>query len=173
MQIFAVCATPHAAARALCDRHVINQIGETAELMCIAHLIAGEQIPPLHRLKPRVVKHRNHPCARWVAETAANYRWAQRHATALCVEYTLRYGKHHAYEDDVIRLYAPPFRLIGKDHLTPFPQVMPDYVQSMNAVDAYRRYYHLKAVTMRMRWTNRPPPDWFSAIPLRGSHAYS
>ena len=102
MQIFVVETQPDAAARALCDKHVISQIGETAEMLALAHVVAGEGLPPQYVLKPRT-RHLHHPCVQWVAATAGSYRWAHKLATALLLEYTHRYKRFHAYQMDVLQ----------------------------------------------------------------------
>lgn len=163
MQIFVLESTVHAAARALCDRHVINQIGETAELLSIAHYLHEGKIPPLSRLKPRVLQHRRHPCSLWVAHSARTYEWAYRYAVALCIEYTVRFRREHAYEADILQwLRFPPFPIIDNNSWTPWPQVLPVEMQMPHdPVTAYRTYYQRKSTQMDMRWSRRPAPKWY------------
>lgn len=162
MQIFRLEEGVHANARALCDRHVINQLGETAELLAIAHYRSGEPLPPFKRLKPRVLRHRNHPCAVWAATSGRTYRWTQRYATALCIEYTLRFRRTHAYEYDIINLLAfAPFKILLREEWPEPPQVMPEDLRMTDTVRAYRLYYHQKSLSMDMRWTRRARPVWY------------
>lgn len=165
MQIFVVEKDPVDIARALCDKHVLSQIGETAELLALAHVIHKEGIPPLHRLKPRL-GHAHHPCAQWVSRSAGNYRWAVDLALALCQEYTHRYQHgEHAYQAEVARMMHPPFPMLQQNKpRTPHVIVVPEaYLFKRNPVKSYRGYYHLKAQRMMMRWTRRLSPKWFTA----------
>lgn len=170
MQIFVVETAPVAVARALCDKHVINQIGETAELLAIAHHRLGEGVPPMERLKPRT-RHVNHPCSKWVAETAGNYHWTWKMGAALCEEYTHRYGKVHAYQNDLMNMVHGPFSLAKtKLTMTPHPIVVPEVHLCSGVLDSYRTYYQFKAQIMRMNWTHRQPPKWFDPIAMVSSN---
>lgn len=164
MQIFVVETQPNAIARALCDKHVLSQIGETAELLAIAHVLNGEGVPPMAVLKPRT-RHLHHPCAKWVGASVGNYRWTHSLARALLREYTHRYGRYHVYESDIVRMTHAPFSLrAAKERKTGHVAVMPDeYINPMSVVQSYRNYYHFKATKMQMRWTKRLSPRWFTA----------
>lgn len=170
MQIFVVETAAMAVARSLCDKHVINQIGETAELLAIAHHRLGEGVPPTQRLKPRI-RHVNHPCAKWVAETAGNYAWTWKMGMALCEEYTHRYGKVHAYQHDLFNMVHGPFCLAGaKLAMTPHPIVVPPAHLGPSVLESYRTYYQFKAQVMRMNWTRRTPPKWFDPAVMANSY---
>lgn len=165
MQIFVIEKNPEDIARSLCDKHVLSQIGETAELLALAHVIHKEGIPPLHRLKPRL-RHAYHPCAQWVARSAGNYEWALRLGNALCAEYVYRYNHGpHAYQDELTRMTHPPFVMLQQGKaLTPHAIVVPlNCLTKRNPIKSYRRYYHQKAQRMPMRWTRRLSPRWFTA----------
>lgn len=165
VQIFVVETQPGDAARALCDKHVISQIGETAELLAIAHVLNGEGVPPMAVLRPRT-RHLHHPCAKWVGATLGNYRWTHQLAKALLREYTHRYGRYHVYESDIVRMTHAPFKLrADKAPKVGHVAVMPDeFVDPTSVLKSYRNYYHHKAEKMKMRWTNRLSPRWFTAV---------
>lgn len=162
MQIFVVESHPHGSALSLCDKHVLSQIGETAQLLALAHLRNNETVPPVKVLVPST-RHLNHPCAKWVAASVVNYRWTFELAKNLCEEYTHRYHNRHAYEPDIHMMMHAPFRLIEENKgRTPAPAVMPEeFVDKNSIVNSYRNYYRYKASVMPMNWTKRTPPSWF------------
>lgn len=162
MQIFVLESTPLKAAQALCDKHVVSQVGETAQLLALAALRNGEQIPPVTSLVPST-RHLNHPCSKWVGETLSNYQWTYELAKYLCDEYRYRYKREHAYEKDIKLMLHPPFKLLNEAKgPTPAPAVVPEvFVNRNSIVHSYRSYYCFKASTMPMRWTSRHPPMWF------------
>lgn len=169
MQIFVVEDRPQKAAKALCDKHVLSQIGETAEMLALAHMRNEEPLPPLARLKVRR-RHLNHPCTKWVGLTLGNFQWAADLGVALLDEYSHRYGKEHAYTLDIYRMAcSPPFKLLSSGlPETPHPLVVPEnYRMAMPAtfgasvILSYRIYYHVKSAYMPMRWTRRRKPKWF------------
>lgn len=178
MQIFVVEECPQKAAKSLCDKHVLSQIGETAEMLALAHLRNQEPLPPFARLKVRK-HHLNHPCVKWVSLTLGNYKWAADLGTALLDEYTHRYGKEHAYFLDIYRMAcSPPFKLLDSSlPETQHPLVVPaNYRMAMPAtyqasiVLSYRIYYHIKAAYMPMRWTRRRRPKWFDYSAVSALH---
>ena len=91
MNIFFLSLDPAEAARLHCDKHVVKMILESCQLLYCAHWMCGTIMPSNAYKKT----HPNHPCAKWVRESQANYRWLCRLGLELCGEYTFRYGKHH------------------------------------------------------------------------------
>ena len=79
MNIFYVELEPDAAARSLCDKHVVKMPLESAQMLCAPFATA-----PYKRV------HYNHPCTVWARESKANYEWLLDHAFALLQEYTNR-----------------------------------------------------------------------------------
>lgn len=180
VQIFAIEEQPQKAAKSLCDKHILSQIGETAELLALSHLHNGEQVPPLARLKVRK-GHVNHPCTKWVGLTLGNYQWAANLGIALLDEYVFRYDRdqEHAYFLDMHRMAScPPFKLLEQNlPLTPHPLVVPEnYRMAMPAtlgvsiMLSYRVYYHIKSAYMPMRWTRRKKPKWFDYAGVSALH---
>lgn len=161
MNLFRLHNDPSTAASMMCDRHVIKMILETAQLLSTAHYMLDGDSPAY---KPT---HKNHPSAIWVRESISNYEWAYDHLTALCDEYTYRYGKTHKTERFLDALSVPP-RNLQRTESTPLRLAMPDYLKALygsDAVTAYRMYYSLHKRIFKdgklPTWTNRPVPDWF------------
>jgi len=159
MNIFVLDREPERAAACHCDKHVVKMVLESAQLLATAHHLTK----PSKRLPPSRATHANHPCAIWVRASLSNYRWLGRLALALSEEYTLRYGKVHAWAGHIAWLAAhePPLPDAG---LTPFAQAMPQAYRHRNAVKAYRDYYRGEKASFA-RWKTRPPRWW--AIPAR------
>eukprot|EP00756_Hemistasia_phaeocysticola_P052317 Hpha_TRINITY_DN27533_c0_g1::TRINITY_DN27533_c0_g1_i1::g.86176::m.86176 len=72
-----------------------------------------------------------HPCSRWLRESASNYRWLARVLTALCVEYTKRYGRTHCRESSARWL---------ADNLPPYPPPESDLAQLKGRKGAAARF---------------------------------
>jgi len=164
MNIFILDENPDVAAKLHNDRHVVKMIVETAQLLSTAHHVAESPIAPLLYRKT----HTNHPCAKWVRESKANYEWAYRLFVELCHEYTHRYGKtHKTFAEKAIALgNVPELPNVG---LTPFPQCMPDECKvEGDAVSAYRKYYQVAKAHIAT-WKNRETPKWFNSDRSRTS----
>ena len=135
----------------MCDTHVVKMALETAQLLC-----SPFEAAPYKRT------HYNHPCARWVRESRANYCWLIKHGLALCSEYSFRYGKSHKSEaitkwcqDNMDSLDFP------SSSLTPFPFCMDDKYKTGNVVDSYRNYYKYGKRDIAEWKKGRPKPEWF------------
>lgn len=153
MNIFVLDTDTKLAAQYHLSRHVVKMILESCQLMSTAHHVLGSGGP----LK---ITHKNHPCALWVRESAANYEWLYNLTVELCKEYTFRYNKIHKYESDGVlqSLSKPPF-LLARGPMTPFAQAMPDRYKHSDAVTAYRNYY-LGEKSHMFQYKNRDMPDW-------------
>ena len=153
MNIFFVDRDPVIAAQSLCDKHVVKMVLESAQIMCSALYKHGQTNIPY---KPT---HKNHPCVVWAAVSRANFNWLSKHAKALCVEYTHRYGKIHKSEAVIDWCITHVFPYVGQP--TPPAQAMPDQYKSLCPVKAYRTYYiNDKLKNMDCRWSRRTPPEW-------------
>tara|TARA_Y100000004_G_C8688303_1_gene316355 strand:- start:25 stop:594 length:570 start_codon:yes stop_codon:yes gene_type:complete len=181
MNIFVLDEDPIVAAKMYCDKHVPKLVVEMLQ-MCgsavIRHGATPEQLPVAKSTqKPIRGGYHNHPVTRWVGDSRTNFLWAAHHGAALCEEYTKRFGKEHYCANGIEILYGLAY-LIPEGDLTPFALAMPDefrpveieddntfsnplsHASGIDAVDAYRRYYHSKAFAV---WEKgRPMPDWFS-----------
>ena len=122
--------------------------------------------------KPYRGGYKNHPCTLWAGDTFGNFAWLTDHALALCVEYTSRFGKKHACYDAIVALYRLGRHWIGTGKRTPFALAMPDefrpittdgemayHAEDIDAVQAYRAYYHSKTFA---KWEKgRDAPWWW------------
>lgn len=105
--------------------------------------------------------HVNHPCAKWVRQSAANYSWLYALMLELDKErqhrFTPRVGK--TVRELGAFLATPPAHLqdIG---LTPPAQAMPSDCHRHDPIAAYRSYYtaHKQHIA---KWSKRAEPAWF------------
>lgn len=174
MNIFFLSMNPRRAAEWHCDRHVVKMILESTQLLWTAWhvLCAGnERILEDLPVKPYRPTHKNHPCARWVRESPANYAWLCALAAALVEEYHYRYPgsrgrgrRAHACEPHIEWLTAnpPPFASTsrGPPSLTWPALAMPDeYKKGRNPIASYHAYYRGGKQHI-LKWTRREPPAW-------------
>lgn len=163
MNIFVLDERPELAASYACDKHVVKQILETAQLLSTAHhMLDGEDIRL--KLKPLIYKstHKNHPCSIWARENVANYSWLAIYGELLCFEYTRRYQKTHKTEKlmKMLSMYVPKNITTKPIKRTPFPQCMPDEYKNDDVVEAYRAYY-IGEKRSFARWKNGNIPEWY------------
>ena len=158
MNLFILDEDPVACARAHCDKHVVKMILETAQLLCTAHHALGTHPDDI----PYRKTHEGHPCAVWVRESEANYRYTVDHGAALCAEYTRRYERRHKSQD-VIE-YADrklPWTIDQDSERDPFVQCVPDeYKVPGDPVAAYRAYY-IGEKSEIAQWNYCEPPAWW------------
>lgn len=165
MNLFVTSDNPTIAAQEHCDIHLRKMIVEVAQMLSTAHVeLDGVQVA----YKPT---HKNHPCSKWIRETASNYRWAADHFAALCQEYTHRTAKIHKTASLVNVLSVAPRNIVPGD-LQPFAMAMPDEFKILGIYDqtnAYKAYLRSKFQQWSIRtdrrpmvasWTNRETPQW-------------
>lgn len=144
------------------DRHVVKQILEYFQLISTTLHLSGIEAP----YKPT---HVNHPCAKWVRESAANLIYLENLFLGLCDEYTYRYGKVHACETKWKKfahlIQGCSYRLSDKLFTYP-PPVMPDQYKTacpvrsaMLSVRSYQLYY-IGEKSRMFKWTKRDTPYW-------------
>lgn len=151
MNIFVLDKNPKLAAQYQCDKHVVKMILESAQLLCSPFDEA-----PYRRT------HYNHPCAKWVRQSADNFQWLVQHALALCAEYTFRYSKRHKSQDVIEWCTVNATQLeLPNAGLTEFAQAMPDECKNADVVAAYRDYYRTHKRDFA-KWTLREIPGWFN-----------
>lgn len=152
MNIFVLDKDPKKCAQYHADRHVVKMPLESAQMLCTAHHVSGNDAP-------YIKTHVNHPCTRWVRENKVNYRWLVSLGEELLKEYTYRYHKIHGSIQVIAwcRNYLPDLPEIG---VTTRPQAMDEKYKSSDVVDAYRSYYRNEKKEIA-RWTGRERPDWF------------
>tara|TARA_B100000482_G_scaffold91393_1_gene65723 strand:+ start:849 stop:1331 length:483 start_codon:yes stop_codon:yes gene_type:complete len=140
LNIFYLHHSPYIAAKVQYNKHVVKMILESAQMLCTAHHVYGNEEQKLN--VPYKQAHLNHPSTIWTRQCRANYRWLYLHMLALGYEYTKRYGKVHA---SIVKcekfLNVPPVHIPDGDFCEP-PQAMPDeYKVEGDSVTAYWNYY--------------------------------
>jgi hypothetical protein len=79
MNLFYVEREPVAAAQALCDKHVVKMILETAQMLSTAHRLSETpQAPFVYKMT-----HKNHPSTKWLRSSQNAYKWGLEHLEAL------------------------------------------------------------------------------------------
>ncbi len=156
MNIFILDNDPIKAAQAMCDKHVVKMILESAQMLSTAHrILDNRQDKILYKST-----HKNHPCTIWVMQSKAHYNWLYRHFKALCKEYTYRYGKTHLTERKLLKHLQTPPKNIEKNEFKGFVAVMDDAYIEADTISAYRNYYRAKQSIIEMKWTKRQMPSW-------------
>lgn len=157
MNIFFLDFCARIAATYHCDKHVVKMILESAQLLYSAHwVIDPSRLPPGAYRKT----HTKHPCAIWVRESGANYRWLCELGLALCDEYTFRYSKVHKTRAHLKWLAENP-PVLPEIGVTTIRQAMPNEYKRPNPVEAYRTYYIENKLKLRgiVRYSKRSPPS--------------
>lgn len=174
MNIFFLSFNTTKAAQQHADKHVVKMILESAQLLWTAQFIAyaaQNMLPPLESAPMNKQKtqrgyrptHRNHPCAKWVRETLANYRWLCSLATELIAEYHYRYpmSPPHACEEHIAWLTANPPPLPDTQLTWPALAMPDEYKISKNPTACYRAFYKgSKQARGITQYTRRPAPSW-------------
>jgi hypothetical protein len=130
-----------------CDKHVVKMILEYAQLLSTT---SGGPYKPTHI---------NHPCAKWVRESEANFLYLVDLQHYLNEEYKVRYsGKDHksflVVQNDLV---MPELPQIG---FTEPPKCVPDEYKHLDIVTAYREYYK-KDKAYFCTWKTQVP-EWFN-----------
>ena len=181
MNIFILHEDPVQAAQYQCDKHVVKMIVEYAQLMSTAHRIIdgtewegrttkGHRIRRFFHPDPDMQEslykacHLNHPSARWVRQSAANYGWLYEMWVALCHEYTHRYGRKHLTQLKLeYTLLIPPLAINAEKRFTqPTPAMaqFPHCIVEGDSLASYRQFYWEDKYAFA-KWTNRPKPEWW------------
>jgi len=150
MNIFIVSKDPIAAARMLCDRHIVNQPRESCVMLCNGWPDGAA---------PYKKGWTAHPCTVWTLENRSNYSWHLHHAMAMCDEYSYRYGKTH-YCESVLEWCKDHYETLSLPlgDLTRFYEATGD-VHLSDPVASYREYIRKYKMGFS-KWTRRPQPDW-------------
>jgi len=155
MNYFYVEEDPTSAAQALCDKHVVKMILETAQMLSTAHrLTESPQADFVYK-----VTHSNHPSTKWLRSSQIAYKHGLQHLCALFDEYRHRYNKTHATERLLPYLSQVPEALPDLPFVDP-PQCMYDECRQSDTIEAYRAYYRVRRSEIDMRWTKREEPAW-------------
>lgn len=179
MNIFVLDLDPQKCAEYHCDKHISKMITESNQILgSIAYTARGtlrkKDITPEFVEKhfqgfprktadgnphPYGIGYVNHPCTKWAANSANNYKWLCTLNLEMCYEYTRRYGRKHAGEN-ITNWYLTNAPDIDKKGMTPFAQAMPDECKNLDTVKAYRDYYNKYKVRFA-KWAHSTVPDWF------------
>jgi hypothetical protein len=164
VNIFYLDDDPELAARALCNRHIVKMVLETAQLLCtVLHAFNVSDLQWRMQI-PYKLTHPNHPCTLWAGASSDNYTWLLLHGLFICEEYTKRYHRKHASEQviqwcDEASLWTVLPRM-SKEFSSP-PQCMPERYKRSDPVKAYRAFYiGEKASFARWRPLSSPPSWW-------------
>lgn len=163
------------------DKHCIKMILEYAQLLSTAHRVLDgtEYIgrSQTGRKKIRYVladsresilymaTHLNHPSAIWCRQSSVNYKWLYNLLTALCREYTYRYGRKHKVETSELlkTLYQVPNNIKQGPFTEPTPAMPDDVKVPGSSIASYRNYYreykqHL--LSWKGKINSRETPQW-------------
>ena len=166
MNIFVLDENPVTAAKYMDDVRLPKMCVESAQMMASAlrrHGATDEQMPLTKAGKPYKGGYKHHPCTVWAGDSGANFRWLAQHALALCLEYSMRFGKQHACHEPIGIMYAL-HGIIPYDELTTFAQAMPDEYKDDDVVKAYRSYYKSKQYSKGgVRYVRTDVPTWWEA----------
>ena len=177
MNVFYLNEDPKVCAEEHCDKHVVKMIIEYAQLMSTAHrVLDGMQYSELtkngRQIKRWLIKdsrekklykasHVNHPDAIWARKSCGNYNYLYKLFSALCDEYTHRYGKVHETDRKLRNILALEPENIDCGKMTEPPQAMPDDCKHSDVKQAYKNYYIMEKKNFAT-WKNRTIPKWFS-----------
>ena len=169
MNIFYVHEDPIAAAQALCNKHVVKMIGETANMLLWKFQKQGGFTRPISKSgQPLQLSHENHPATRWVLQSSENYDWTISHLQGLTQEYQKRYRQAHfgARYLDYIQLFRQSLSF-DSSSATPFVGCFGEYNylsqdKSLSTVEAYRKFYWLDKYSFA-RWPSvYAIPNWWT-----------
>ena len=175
MNMFYLDSDPVKCAEYHYDTHVRKMILESAQLLSTAHRvldgIEGVKLDKLGRkrqiwtleseLDDHLYKttHYNHPVAKWLRESVANYEFLFDLYIALGEEYEYRFDKRHKSSSLALWLSTPPSNLqdIG---FTPPAIATDDWNRIPNSpIKSYRRYYATTKYSL-CEYTKRKEPSW-------------
>ena len=171
MNLFVLDKDPIKAAQLQCDKHVVKMIVESGQMLSTAHrMLDGLQTRRKSKSGKTMSKywelpdsreevlykavHMGHPCTVWTMANDNNYRWHFDHFSALCHEYTYRYGKVHATQTKLkTHLMKVPNNIKEgyKYMLSPFALAMkaePQCINEGDPVKSYQMYYQTKLLNM-------------------------
>jgi hypothetical protein len=179
MNLFYLHKDPVQSAEMHCDKHVVKMIIEYAQMLSTAHRMldgtqytdasSGRRIQRWRLDNSNMdgvlykASHINHPSTRWVRENAIQYQYAYDMFTALCDEYTYRYGKIHLTDTKLRDLLNEIPNNITLGSYSEPPQCMPEDVKVQNdSISAYHKYYQEYKKDFAV-WTARPTPEFMYA----------
>ncbi len=154
MNVFVLDENPVIAARYLCDKHIVSQANESAQI------ISGVNRGPYKHTQSQL----NHPCVKWAGFSKPNYDWLVAHAKEIYELYKLLYNRKHASEDIAYCFQSPGVKLgPGKQSFIrvfrePFASQIPN---ELDVVSAYRQYYRI--TPLEKVYSKRNEPSWLKS----------
>ena len=157
MNIFVLDTDVTRCAQAHVDKHCVKMILESTQLLNNALIASDDSYVPVYKQT-----HKNHPASLWTSKSRDNFDWLNRLASALCDEYTYRYGKVHKCQSLITSFPISSARVrIPELGLTPFALCMPDQYKVNDAVESYRNYYRGDKAYIA-KWSKRNTPEWWN-----------
>jgi hypothetical protein len=164
MNVFFISRDPAECARWHVDRHVVKMVVEYAQLLASAHRMLDMDFidPSIYKLS-----HKNHPCAVWCRQTSGNYQWLFDLYKETALEYTHRYGKHHAsWTKCQTALSVHPRALPIGAFTDPPPCVGPELKarmveENLDSLEINRIFYSTAKQHLHS-WKQRSAPDWIT-----------
>lgn len=150
-----------------CDKHVVKMCVETGQIISTVWWKVSRSRYKLYHSFGWLTKQwvvATHPAIMWAALSHGNYQWLLEYWGALLSEYTLRYGKIHAYQalhNNVVTMMPDPplarddFVVMSREF-----QALPEDLKSDDPVEAYRRFY-IRDKSRFARWKFTPVPHWW------------
>jgi hypothetical protein len=161
VNIFVLDLDPKLAAQYHCDKHVNKMIIEHLQMMSVA--LAHHGLDPARKKDGKfysVRAYKNHPCTKWVKESADNFEWTFSLTWHLCNEFEKRYGKEHAGRQSLNSInQLGVMNIFPKIGHTEPAQAMPFFCKHSNPVQAYRNYYNWMKWEFAT-WKTKPPHWW-------------
>ena len=167
MNIFYLDKDPIIAAQMSCDKHVVKMILESAQMLCSTHrVLDGDEIADSKGMYK--MAHKNHPSTIWTRSSVQNYIWLWRHMTALMREYTHRYGKVHATETKLAKIFKNPPKNLPEGPQQEFAVAIAENqtcrqvpgFDKLPVVNKYQQYI-LNDKPFAV-WSKRDKPSWFN-----------
>lgn len=141
-------------AQSMVDKHVVKMPLESAQILCNALHLSGQDAP--YKLT-----HKNHPCCVWARQSLDNWLYLKKLSLEICKEYTYRYGKVHKAELIIRSLQLPNIPTTGK---TKLPSCMDkQFIISEDVIQNYRNYY-VKGKSNIHSWKGREEPKWIKSF---------
>lgn len=169
MNIFALDNDPANAAKWHNDKHVVKMVTETSQCLACAlirHNTPTNLLPLTSKGTPVRGGYHHHPSSIWAGDTRANFLWLCNLGLRLSEEYTSRYGKTHACEQQ-IKLMCSLAKFIPEGELKPFAIAISDDMEcrkiknfdSLPEITQYRLYYKLDKAHLANWKQNKP--SWY------------
>lgn len=145
-----------------CDKHVVNQLKEYAQILSTAMFKQG-----IERTWMYEPAFESHPVVEWVAERWRNFMELTALARCLSEEYNYRYGRVHKSFKDVISNINPADYISDWESIGNYSTTRPRCVNGLDdryvvddVVETYRNYY-IHEKDWEMSWTGREVPEWY------------